>query len=32
MRAIKEARSRGDRAALLVRRNDGQQYVSVAFS
>jgi serine protease Do len=32
MRAINEARSRGDRAALLVRRNDGQQYVSVAFS
>lgn len=31
-RAIKEARSRGDRAALLVRRNDAQQYVSVAFS
>lgn len=32
MRAIKEARSRGDRAALLVRRNDAQQFVSVAFS
>jgi len=31
-RAIKDARSRGDHAALLVRRNDGQQFVSVAFS
>lgn len=31
-RAIREAKSRGDRAALLVRRNDGQQFVSVAFS
>jgi serine protease Do len=31
-KAISKARSRGDRAALLVRRNEGQQFVSVAFS
>jgi serine protease Do len=31
-RAIKDAKSRGDHAALLVRRDQGQQFVSVAFS
>jgi serine protease Do len=30
--AIRSAKSRGDHAALLVRRNDTQQFVSVAFS
>jgi serine protease Do len=31
-RAIETAKSHGDHAALLVRRHDGQQFVSVAFS
>ncbi|HZW58890.1 MAG TPA: PDZ domain-containing protein, partial [Woeseiaceae bacterium] len=31
-RAVKGARKHGDRATLLVRRGDGQQFVSVAMS